>query len=51
MYIKQPHMALFMAPTGVGKTHLVLDLLGKEYLNHFDFIIILCPTLMDKEMY
>ena len=44
-------MALFMAPAGVGKTHLALDLLKREYLNHFDYIIILCPTLRHNETY
>ena len=44
-------MVLFVAPTGVGKTHLALDLLEREYLNHFNFVIILCPTLMYNKMY
>ena len=43
MFLKEPHTALFVAPTGVGKTHLALSLL--EYRNHFDFIVIICPTL------
>ena len=45
MLMKEPHTALFVAPTGVGKTHLALNLLENEYRNHFDFIIIICPTL------
>ena len=46
MFIKEPHTALFVAPTGVGKTHLALrQLLETEYRNHFDFIVIICPTL------
>ena len=47
----EPHMVLFVALTGVAKTHLALDLLEREYLNHFDFIIILCSTLRYNEMY
>ena len=43
--------ALFVAPTGVGKTQLALDLLESEYFNHFDFIIIICPTLKHNETY
>ena len=39
------HAALFVAPTGAGKTHLALSLLENEYRNHFDFIVIICPTL------
>ena len=42
--MKEPHTALFVAPTGVRKTHLVLTLLETEYRNHFDFIVIICPT-------
>ena len=49
--MKEPHTALFIAPTGVGKTHLALDLLEKQYINHFDFIIIICPTLKHSETY
>ena len=45
MFMKEPHTALFVAPTGVGKTHLALDLLESEYKAHFDFIVIICPTL------
>ena len=44
MFMKEPHTALFVAPTGVGKTHLALTLLETEYKNHFDFIEIICPT-------
>ena len=47
----EPHTSLFVAPTGVGKTHLALDLLEWEYLNHFDFIIIICLTLEHNETY
>ena len=49
--MKEPHTALFIAPTGVGKTHLALNLLWNEYKNHFDFIIIICPTLAHNSTY
>ena len=49
--MKEPHTALFIAPTGVGKTHLALNLLESEYKNHFDFIIIIWPTLAHNETY
>ena len=49
--MKEPHTALFVAPTGVGKTHLALNLLKNEYRNHFNFIIIICPTLEHNETY
>ena len=40
MFMKELHIALFVAPTGVGKTHLALSLLETEYRNHFNFIYI-----------
>ena len=43
--MKEPHTAPFVAPTGVGKTHLALSLLETEYTNYFNFIVIICPTL------
>ena len=49
--MKKPHIPLFVAPAGAGKTHLALNLLEKEYQNHFDFIIIICPTLRYNETY
>ena len=45
MFRKELHTALFVAPTEVGKTHLALSLLETECRNHFDFIVIICPTL------
>ena len=49
--MKEQHTALFIAPTGVGKTHLALNLLKNEYRHHFHFIIIICPTLEHNETY
>ena len=49
--MKELNPALFIAPTGVEKTHLTLSLLENEYRNHFDFIVIICPTLEHNEMY
>ena len=51
MFMKEPHTALFVAPTGVGKTHLALSLLETEYRNHLDFIVIICPTLRYNSTY
>ena len=47
----ESHTALFVALTKIGKMHLALDLLELEYLNYFDYVIILCPTLKHNEMY
>ena len=49
--MKEPHTAFFVAPTRVGKTHLALNLLENEYRNHFDFIVIICPTLRYNSTY
>ena len=51
MFKKEPHTALFLAPTGVGKTHLALSLLETEYKNLFNFIVIICPTLRYNSTY
>ena len=51
MFMKEPHTALFVAPTRVGKMHLALSLLENEYKNHFDFIVIICPTPAHNETY
>ena len=49
--MKEPHTALFVALTGVGNTHLALSLLENEYRDHFNFIVIICPTLQHNETY
>ena len=43
MFMKEPHTALFVAPTGVEKPHLALSLLETEYRNHFNFIVKFAP--------
>ena len=47
-YIKEPHSGIFISQTGCGKTHPVLELIEKEYNKHFDFIVIICPTLREN---
>ena len=51
MFMREPHTALFVAPTGVGKTHLALSLLENEYRNHFNFMVIICPILRYNSAY
>ena len=48
-YIKKPCTAIFISPTWCGKTHLVLELIESHYNKHFDYIIIICPTLHENE--
>ena len=42
---------IFIVQTGCGKSHLVLELIEKEYNKHFDYIIIICPTLQENSTY
>ena len=51
LHMTESHTALFVAPRGVGKTDLALDLLGKEYKNYFHLITITCPTLKHNQTY
>ena len=50
-YVKNPHTAIYSGPTGSGKTELVLNIIENEYKNHFENIVILCPTLRWNETY
>ena len=40
-----------MGPTGVGKTHLVLDKIETQYNKQFEKIVILCPTIRWNKTY
>ena len=45
---KFPHSAMFVGVTACGKTKFLLKLLETIYKNHFEFIVILCPTISDN---
>ena len=47
-FIKEPHTSISIGQTGCGKTHLVLELIEKEF-KHFDYIVIICPTLRENK--
>ena len=49
--LKFPHSAMFVGVTVCGKTELLLKLLETVYKNHFEFIVILCPTISDNKTY
>ena len=52
MYLpKFPHNAMFVGVTACSKTEFLLRLLETEYKNHFEFIIILCPTILVDKTY
>ena len=48
---KFPHSAMFVGVTACGKTEFLLRPLETVYKNHFEFIVILCPTILDNKMY
>ena len=48
---KFPHSAMFVCVIACGKTEFLLRLLETEYKNHFEFIVILCPTILDNKAY
>ena len=50
-YIKKPHTSIFTGQTGCGKTHLVLELIENHYINHVDYIVIICLTLRENSTY
>ena len=48
---KFPHSAMFVGLTACGNTDFSLKLLGTVYKNYFEFIVILCPTILDNKTY
>ena len=48
---KFPHSAMFVGVMACSETEFLLRLLETKYKNHFEFIIILCPTILDNKMY
>ena len=48
---KFPHSDMFVGCTNVGKTEYLLRILETEYKNHFEFIVILCPMILDNKTY
>ena len=44
-----PDSAMFVGATNVGKTEYLLRILETKYKNHFEFIGILCPTVLDNK--
>ena len=48
---KFPHSAMFIGVMACGKTEFLLRLLETVYENHFEFIVILCPTILDNKTY
>ena len=49
--METPFHMIIVGMTACGKTHYLLEMLEKEYKNHFDYIFIVCPTLEDDKTY
>ena len=45
---KFPHSEMFLGATNVGKTEYLLRILETEYENPFEFILIMCTTILDN---
>ena len=48
---KFPHSAMFIGVTAWEKTEFLLKLLETIYKNHFEIIVILCPTILYNKTY
>ena len=48
---KFPHSTMFVGVMACGNNDFLLRLLETEYKNHFEFIVILCPTILDNKTY
>ena len=46
---KFPHSAMFVSVMACDKIEFLLQLLETIYKNHFEFIVILCPTILDNK--
>ena len=49
--LKFPHSAMFVGVTACEKTEFLLRMIETVYKSHFEFIVILCPTIFDKKTY
>ena len=49
--VRIPAIAIFIGVPGCGKSNCVLNLLRKEYLNSFEYIVLLCPTVRYNKTY
>lgn len=51
IWLDPPFNMLIAGITNCGKTHYVLDLLEKCYVNKFDYVVIFCPTFLVNKTY
>ena len=48
---KFSHVAMYVGATACGKTEYLLKLLQTKYRDHLEYIVILCPTILDNKTY
>ena len=46
---KFPHCAMFVGAMNVSETECLLRILETGYKNNFEFIVIMCPTILDNK--
>ena len=46
-----PFHMIIVGMTACGKTHYLLDMLERDYKNHFDYIFVVCPTFKYNKTY
>ena len=46
-----PFNTIIFGMTACGKTNYLLEMLGKEYNGHFDYIFLICPTFEWNKTY
>ena len=49
--MKTPFRMVILGALGCGKTHYMLKMLEEDYMNHFDYIFMLCLMLEDNKTY
>ena len=49
--VKIATIAIFVGQPGSGKTNCVLNLLRKEYLSSFEYVVLVCPTVRWNKTY
>lgn len=49
--LETPFNAMIVGMTACGKTHYLLEMLERDYMGHFDYIVLLCPTFEWNKTY
>lgn len=51
MALSTPFNMILVGMTACGKTHYLLELLEADYMKHFEYIVLLCPTFEWNKTY